>query len=121
MFGRDVSVRIWQLAKNAKVLSSAEIEYKQRIYGNRPDDDLEEAVRIMEEKGWIRTEWLDEESWHWELTPEGLRYGIFLNRSWMYRRLYNPVKSDVRTVVIAVITAIIITVVTTLIMRLGGW
>lgn len=40
--------------------------------------------------------------------PEGLLKGRFLNRSCLYRKVYHPIKGDVRTVVVTVITAVII-------------
>jgi hypothetical protein len=48
-------------------------------------------------------------------TVEGLCHGRFLNRSWCYREIWHPIKSDVRTVFIAIIIVILTSIVINLI------
>ncbi|TET75880.1 MAG: hypothetical protein E3J42_02555 [Dehalococcoidia bacterium] len=55
-----------------------------------------------------------------DLLIGGIDHGKWLMRAW-YRKAFDAVKGDIRTVVVAIITAIIITVVTILILKWIGW
>ena len=118
LVGANVYIDIWRLAENANILSSEEIEYKRKVYGGQPDDDLRETVRIMEETGLIRTKWLDEERWHWERTPEGLEYMKLLMRPW-HRKTFDAVKSHTRAIVIGIIIVVAASLI--LAMITGAW
>jgi hypothetical protein len=52
----------------------------------------------------------------YKLTREGIRYAYWLMRPW-YRKAFDFMKGDVRTIVVSVITALIITVATFFIIR----
>ncbi len=87
--------------------------------------DILAAVDNLEQRKMMRIVWRGT-AWESECAllptiPKGLEYGRFLNRSWFYRELWYPIKSNIKTVVIAVITAIIITILTTLILKWIGW
>lgn len=100
LVGADVYINIWRLAASANILASSEAEYLEKLHGAQPDEDLREAVRLMEEQGWIRTDWLDHERWHWEITSKGLRYGEYLNR-W-----YGSVGDTIRALYVATVEGV---------------
>lgn len=100
LVGPDVYINIWRLAESANILASDEAKCLEKLYGIQPDEDLREAVRLMEEQKWIKTSWLDHERWHWEVTPQGLRYGKDLNR-W-----YGRVGDTIRALYVATVEGV---------------
>ena len=122
----------WHLARNAGIVSARELELAEKYAVSRnscfmPQEltveqevrrlvgvagDLDAAMHEMKERGWILT-WED----HAWPTKDGLDHGRLLMRTW-YRKAFDAVKSDIRTIVVAVITAVIVTIATTLIIQL---
>ena len=84
------------------------------VYGDFPSE-IEAALRLIEEAGWV-TKLGSASDPSIRPTVEGLRHGRWLLRP-RYRKAFDAVKGDVRTVIVALVTATIVTIATTLIIE----
>ncbi len=141
----DAKVRAWgiegrKLAVKAGIFSAEVIENALKGYryefdvadysysssvDTQPLMEINAAVRHMKVRGWITIlpteEGVAEDGVYGSLkpTPKGVDYAHQIMRPW-YRRVWDFLKSDIRTIVVAIITAIIITILTTWVLRILG-
>jgi hypothetical protein len=83
------------------------------------DIDTKEIYNYLHDlrtSGYIYESGYADSSQSYKLTREGICYAYWLMRPW-YRKAFDFMKGDVRTIVISVITALIITVATFFVLR----
>ena len=134
MKGRELAVEagIFSAEAMERCLKGYEYDYIVCDYAysvNNPDVELAKeingAAEYMKDKGWISIssagENMGEEGvYSWlKPTPTGIDYAHELMRPW-YRKVWDLLKGDIRTIVVAIITATIVTLLANLVLRLFG-
>jgi hypothetical protein len=120
---------IWGLAVEAGMISRNDIDtFREHWLGGDSTfemhgvvvGDIFAAVDVMRQRGWIqtiKTEFDGKPVYAYKPTIAGSEHGLFLNRSYFYRKCWYPLKGDVRAIVVSVITSLIITVATFFVLR----